>query len=345
MQKKGILVTGGAGYIGSHVALMLSENGERVVVLDNLSTGFREAVPQGVFVAGEAGDRSLVTGLLREHDIDTVMHFAASTVVPDSVRRPLGYYRNNSCTTRNLLAACRDGGVRHFIFSSTAAVYGVPEDGVAREESPTLPINPYGRSKLMSEWMLRDLSSASPLRHVVLRYFNVAGCDPLGRIGQSTPHATLLIKVACETALGRRPALTLFGTDFPTPDGTGVRDYIHVTDLAAVHLQAIAYLRNGGASRIFNVGYGRGFSVREVIAAVERVHGRPLPVREAARRPGDPPRLIAAGEDVWRVLEWRPKLNNLDEIVHSALRWEERLMAAERMPPRDTNRVAATARP
>jgi UDP-glucose 4-epimerase len=325
MTQNAILVTGGAGYIGSHVALMLAEAGERVVVLDNLSTGFREAVLHGTFVEGDTGDRALVSRVLAEHDIDTVMHFAAHTIVPESVSDPLRYYRNNTCATRNLLECCRDAGVRNLVFSSTAAVYGIPQDGLAREDSPTVPINPYGTSKLMSEWMLRDLSAASGLRHVALRYFNVAGSDPGGRIGQSTRKATLLVKVACEAALGKRPALTIFGTDYPTPDGTGVRDYIHVTDLADAHVRALAYLREGGASRTFNVGYGRGFSVREVIAAVERVQGAPLPVREAQRRPGDPPRLIAVSDAIREVLDWKPQLDDLDVIVRTSLEWERRL--------------------
>jgi UDP-glucose 4-epimerase len=325
MTQNAILVTGGAGYIGSHVALMLAEAGERVVVLDNLSTGFRDAVLHGTFVEGDTGDRALVSRVLAEHDIDTVMHFAAHTIVPESVSDPLRYYRNNTCATRNLLECCRDAGVRNLVFSSTAAVYGIPQDGLAREDSPTVPINPYGTSKLMSEWMLRDLSAASGLRHVALRYFNVAGSDPGGRIGQSTRKATLLVKVACEAALGKRPALTIFGTDYPTPDGTGVRDYIHVTDLADAHVRALAYLREGGASRTFNVGYGRGFSVREVIAAVERVQGAPLPVREAQRRPGDPPRLIAVSDAIREVLDWKPQLDDLDVIVRTSLEWERRL--------------------
>jgi UDP-glucose 4-epimerase len=325
MPQKAILVTGGAGYIGSHVALMLSKNGERVVALDNLSTGFRDAVLEGTFVEGDTGDRALVSRVLAEYGIDTVMHFAAHTIVPESVSDPLKYYRNNTCATRNLLECCREAGVAHFIFSSTAAVYGIPPDGLAREDSPTAPINPYGTSKLMSEWMLRDLSAASDLRHVALRYFNVAGSDPAGRIGQSTREATLLIKVACEVALGKRPELTIFGTDYPTPDGTGVRDYIHVTDLAAAHVRALAYLRDGGPSRTFNVGYGRGFSVREVVAAVERVHGASLPVRETGRRPGDPPRLIAVSDAIREALDWHPELDDLDLIVRTSLGWERGL--------------------
>ncbi|WP_018954654.1 UDP-glucose 4-epimerase GalE [Thioalkalivibrio sulfidiphilus] len=325
MSDKGILVTGGAGYIGSHVALMLAEAGERVVVLDNLSTGFREAVLHGTFVQGDVADRDLVAKTLKTHDIDTVMHFAAHTIVPESVSDPLKYYRNNTCATRNLLESCRDAGVKHFVFSSTAAVYGIPEGGLAREDTPTAPINPYGTSKLMSEWMLRDLSAATDLRHVALRYFNVAGSDPAGRIGQSTKNATLLTKVACEAALGKRKELIIFGTDYPTPDGTGVRDYIHVTDLASAHVRALDYLRNGGESRTLNVGYGHGYSVREVIEAVERAHGGPLPVREAERRAGDPPQLIAVTDAIRQTLDWTPELDDLDRIVETALAWERKL--------------------
>ncbi|WP_018232192.1 UDP-glucose 4-epimerase GalE [Thioalkalivibrio thiocyanodenitrificans] len=325
MHQRGILVTGGAGYIGSHVALMLSEAGEQVVVLDNLSTGFRDAVLNSTFVQGDVADRELVSGLIRTYDIDTVMHFAAHTIVPESVADPLKYYRNNTCATRTLLECCRDAAVKHFVFSSSAQVYGICGDGLAREEAPAAPLNPYGASKLMSEWMLRDLSAASGLRHVALRYFNVAGSDPQGRLGQSTREATLLIKVACEVALGKRPELTIFGTDYPTPDGTGVRDYIHVTDLAVAHVRALDYLRDGGPSGTYNAGYGRGFSVREVVAAVERALGAKLPLREAARRAGDPPRLIAMNDAIRRTLGWKPELDNLDIIVRTSLNWERRI--------------------
>jgi UDP-glucose 4-epimerase len=325
MPQSGILVTGGAGYIGSHVALMLSEAGEQVVVLDNLSTGFRDAVPDGTFVQGDVADRGLVSGLIRTYDIDTVMHFAAHTVVPESVADPLKYYGNNTCATRTLLECCRDTAVKHFVFSSSAQVYGICADGLIGEEAPTAPANPYGASKLMSEWMLRDLSAGSDLRHVTLRYFNVAGSDPKGRIGQSTRDATLLIKAACEVGLGKRPELTVFGTDYPTPDGTGVRDYIHVTDLAAAHVRALDHLRNGGPSGTYNAGYGHGFSVRQVVAAVERALGKKLPVREAPRRAGDPPSLIAMSGAIRRTLGWKPELDDLDIIVRTTLNWERRL--------------------
>ena len=317
-----ILVTGGAGYIGSHVVRQLGEAGERVVTLDNLSTGFREAVTHGELVVGNTGDRDLVTRVLAEHQVDTVMHFAAHTIVPESVSNPLKYYGNNTCATRNLLQCASEASVRHIVFSSTAAVYGLPPGGVAREDTPTAPINPYGTSKLMSEWMLRDLAAAGGPSYVALRYFNVAGSDPDGRIGQSTPNATLLIKVACEVACGKREALTIFGTDYDTPDGTGVRDYIHVEDLANAHLDALSWLRDGGDSQVLNCGYGHGDSVREVVQAVERATGRPLPVREADRRAGDPPALIADARRIRELLGWTPALDDLDKIVATSLAWE-----------------------
>jgi UDP-glucose 4-epimerase len=320
-----VLVTGGAGYIGSHTVLQLVARGERVVVLDDLSTGFRQAVRDVPLVIGSVGDRRLVEALLTEHNVDTVVHFAAHTIVPESVSNPLKYYGNNTCSTRALLEACANAGVKNFVFSSTAAVYGIPSGGVAAEDSPTAPINPYGTSKLMSEWMLRDLSAATPLRHVVLRYFNVAGSDPAGRIGQSTRAATLLVKVAVEAAVGKRPYLSVFGTDFPTPDGTGVRDYIHVEDLARAHLSALDYLRAGGKSLVANCGYGHGYSVRDVLASVEKVAGVKLDVREEPRRAGDPPSLIARCDTVREVLNWTPKLDDIDVIVRTSLDWERRL--------------------
>ena len=279
-----ILVTGGAGYIGSHVVRQLTDAGQAVVVLDNLSTGFADAVLGAELVIGDTGDRALVSRVLEEHGVDTVLHFAAHTIVPESVENPLKYYGNNTCCTRNLLECCSAAGVKHFIFSSTAAVYGIPEGPECTEDSPLSPINPYGTSKLMSETMLRDLGKATDMRHVILRYFNVAGSDPEGRIGQSTEKATLLIKVAAEVAVGKREQLYVFGTDYPTPDGTGVRDYIHVDDLADAHIKALDYLHQGGESVTLNCGYGHGYSVREVIDAVNRVNGMPIRVQEEERR-------------------------------------------------------------
>ncbi len=329
MAKGGILVSGGAGYIGSHVVRQLVDAGEKVVVLDNLSTGFREAVKGAELVVGDTGDQALVSRVLADNAIDSVMHFAAHTVVPESVSDPLKYYGNNTCHTRNLLACCQDAGVRHFIFSSTAAVYGIPEGDFCNEESPTAPINPYGTSKLMSEWMLRDLAAATDLRYVALRYFNVAGSSVDGSIGQSTPRATLLIKVACEVAVGRREKLMVFGTDYPTPDGTGVRDYIHVEDLADAHLKALDYLRGGGESQVLNCGYGHGYSVREVIDAVERVAGHGINVEETDRRPGDPPILIARADKAREILGWTPRYDDLDFIVKTSLDWEKKIAAGE----------------
>jgi UDP-glucose 4-epimerase len=320
-----VLVTGGAGYIGSHTVLQLVARGERVVVLDDLSTGFRQAVRDVPLVIGNVGDRRLVDQLLAEHRIDTIIHFAAHTIVPESVADPLKYYGNNTCATRALLEAASQAGVKHFVFSSTAAVYGMPANGLAAEESPTAPINAYGTSKLMSEWMLRDLCAATPMRHVALRYFNVAGSDPEGRIGQSTRKATLLVKVACEAVVGKRTHLSVYGTDYPTPDGTGVRDYIHVADLATAHLNALDYLRAGGDSLTANVGYGHGYSVREVLSSVEKIAGIRLDIREEPRRAGDPPSLIAKCDRVREALKWQPRLDDIDTIVRTSLEWEKRL--------------------
>jgi UDP-glucose 4-epimerase len=322
MAQKGILVTGGAGYIGSHTAKQLGNAGERIVTLDNLCTGFKQAVLFGDLIVGDTGDRDLVSRILKEYEVDTVMHFAAHTIVPESVENPLKYYGNNTCNTRNLLACCAEAGVKNFVFSSTAAVYGIPEKGVAYEDAPTQPINAYGTSKLMSEMMLRDLSAASDMNYVALRYFNVAGCDLEGKIGQSTPKATLLTKVACETAVGKREATYVFGTDYPTPDGTGVRDYIHVEDLANAHVKALDYLRDGGDSVTLNCGYGHGYSVREVLAAVETANEAPLNIIEAERRAGDPPELVAGADKVREVLGWEPEYDDLATIAKSSLDWE-----------------------
>ncbi len=324
-QRSSVLVTGGAGYIGSHTLLQLVARGERVVVLDDLSTGFKQAVRDTTLVTGNVGDRKLVDALLAEHKVDTIIHFAAHTIVPESVADPLKYYGNNTCSTRSLLESASRAGVKNFVFSSTAAVYGIPASGLASEESTTAPINPYGTSKLMSEWMLRDLCAATPMRYVALRYFNVAGSDTQGRIGQSTRKATLLVKVACEAVVGKRPFLSVYGTDYPTPDGTGVRDYIHVEDLATAHVDALTYLRDGGKSLIANCGYGHGYSVREVIASVEKIAGIKLDVREETRRAGDPPTLVASAQKVRDAFGWKPKLDDIDTIVRTSLDWERRL--------------------
>jgi UDP-glucose 4-epimerase len=328
MEKGPVLVTGGAGYIGSHVVLQLVKAGERVVVLDDLSTGFADAVIGAEFVVGNVGDIDLVTDLLCTRRIDTVLHFAARTIVPESVSDPLRYYANNTCATRNLLASCKAANVKHIVFSSTAAVYGTPANGYASEETSTHPINPYGTSKLMSEWMLRDLAAAGGPRYVALRYFNVAGCDAQGRIGQSTRNATLLVKVACEAALGKRSHVAIFGIDYATPDGTGVRDYIHVDDLAAAHLDALTYLRGFGTPVTLNCGYGHGYSVREVLTAVGKAHGSAVPSIEEPRREGDPPALVANAQRIRDTLGWKPRFDDLDLIARSALAWEHKLSAS-----------------
>ena len=329
MKNKEILVTGGAGYIGSHVVRQLGATDESVVTLDNLSTGFEAAITAGELIIGDTGDAALLERIFSEHDIDTVMHFAAHTIVPESVADPLKYYGNNTASSRTLLEASARHGVKNIVFSSTAAVYGIPEGGKASEDSPTQPINPYGTSKLMTEWMLRDLAAAGGPRYVALRYFNVAGCEPTGTIGQSTPKATLLVKVACEAATGRRPGVSIFGTDFPTPDGTGLRDYIHVEDLATAHLDALAYLRDGGESTVLNCGYGHGYSVREVLAAVERANGEKLSISEQPRRAGDPPELISVAERVREVLGWTPHFDDLDTIVRTSLEWERKIASQD----------------
>lgn len=326
---KPILVTGGAGYIGSHLVQLFGQLPEEerppIIVLDNLSTGFTSAIQYGEFVEGNVGDYEFVSQLIASRGIETVIHFAAHTIVPESVENPLKYYGNNTCATRNLLQACTDNNVKHFIFSSTAAVYGVPNQPECDENTSMMPINPYGMSKLMSEHMLRDVSAATDMRFVILRYFNVAGCDPTGVIGQSTKKATLLTKVAVEAAVGKRDVLKIFGTDYDTADGTGVRDYIHVVDLAQAHLDALVYLQKGGASEILNAGYGKGFSVREVIAMVEKVAEKKLNVEEVARRAGDPPILIARCDRIKSILGWVPRFNDLEAIVSSAYAWEQKL--------------------
>ncbi len=321
-----VLVTGGAGFIGSHMALELLDAGEDVFVLDNLSTGFRWAVPDGAtFVEGDVGDQDLVRGLLQRNAIDAILHFAGSIVVPELVADPLGYYLNNTCKSRSLIACAVETKIPNFIFSSTAAVYGIPKINPVTEDATLEPISPYGSSKLMTETMLRDTAKAHPLRFVALRYFNVAGADPKGRSGQSTARATHLIKVASETALGMRPSLEVFGTDYETPDGTCIRDYIHVSDLVRAHLDALRYLRAGGESIVLNCGYGEGFSVLDVVAAVKRAAKTDFAVQMSDRRPGDPAALVAGADRIREVLGWVPRHNNLDTIVEDALSWEKRL--------------------
>jgi UDP-glucose 4-epimerase len=321
------LVTGGAGYIGGHMVRALRDAGELVVILDNLSTGFRPSVPGDVpLFVGETGDESLVAAIIAAHDVRAIIHFAASIVVPDSVADPLGYYKNNTANARTLIDAAVKGGVKHFIFSSTAAVYGTPEKIPVGEDAPLNPESPYGTSKLMTEIMLRDACRAFPMTHAILRYFNVAGADPEGRVGQSTPNATHLIKVAVQAALGLRDGMAIYGTDYPTPDGTGLRDYIHVSDLVAAHADALAYLRAGGASGTFNCGYGRGYSVREVVDTVKRISGVDFPVKIVDRRPGDAAAVVANNARITTTLGWTPRYDDLDAIVTHALAWEKKLL-------------------
>lgn len=321
-----VLVTGGAGYIGSHMVLELLDSGEKPVVLDNLSTGFRWAVPESVpLVVGDFGDGDLVARMIADHEIDAIIHFAAKIVVPESVSDPLGYYENNTSKARSLIASAVKGGVPHFIFSSTAAVYGDPQNNPVTEDETLKPVSPYGRSKLMVEWMLEDVSHAHDLRHVVLRYFNVAGADPKGRVGQSTANATHLIKVAVQSALGTRPGMEVFGTDYPTPDGSCLRDYIQVSDLARAHMDALRYLRGGGESLTCNCGYARGYSVLDVIDVVKQVSGVDFPVKISGRRPGDPAAIVAGNDRIRSRLGWQPRHDDLHQIVGQALDWERRL--------------------
>jgi len=321
-----ILVTGGAGYIGSHMIHALIDAGEAVTVLDNLSTGFKWAIPVGVpLVIGETGDQALVARLIAEHEVSAIIHFAASIVVPDSVVDPLGYYRNNTVNSRALIECAVKGGVKQFIFSSTAAVYGNPAKAPISEDDPVAPMSPYGSSKLLTEIMLRDAGFAHGLDYVILRYFNVAGADPKLRTGQSTRGATHLIKVAVETALGKRAKMDVFGTDYPTPDGTCIRDYIHVADLVQAHCDALAYLRSGGRSVTLNCGYGRGFSVLDAIDAVKRASGVDFRVDRGGPRPGDPVQIVAQAERARELLGWRPQFDDLVTIVTHALAWERKL--------------------
>jgi UDP-glucose 4-epimerase len=336
-----VLVTGGAGYIGSHTVRQLIAAGYRVVVLDDLSTGHRWAVaPEAALVVGSAGDQSLVGALIEEHSIDAVVHFAGSIVVPESVADPLKYYGNNSGASRNLIEVCVAKGVERFVFSSTAAVYGIPEKLPVPETAPTRPINPYGRSKLITEWMLEDVA-VSPaglgFRHVILRYFNIAGASLDGTLGQATADATHLIKVACEAACGAREKVTVFGTDYPTADGTCIRDYIHVEDLARAHVDSLRYLEKGGASETFNCGYGRGFSVREVLRMVEKVSGVKLRIEEGPRRAGDPAELVAEAGKIRKALGWGPRHDDLDVICATAYQWEAKLQGT---PPDQRRHVS-----
>jgi UDP-glucose 4-epimerase len=325
-----ILVTGGAGYIGSHVVKQLGDAGHAVTVLDNLSTGRREAVLSGELVVGDLGDSALLDTVLSQGQFDAVMHFAGSIVVPESVTDPLKYYANNTANTLQLLGACVRHGVNRFIFSSTAAVYGIADKALVSEDEPLVPINPYGASKMMSERMIADAAAAHPLKYVILRYFNVAGAEAGGRLGQSGGVATHLIRVACQTALGLRPEMTIFGNDYPTPDGTCIRDYVHVEDLARAHLEALGYLRRGSDSVVGNFGYGRGHSVREVIEAVKQASRVDFAVRLGERRAGDPARLVAANARIKAAFGWQPRGASLDEITRSALAWEKRLLETTR---------------
>lgn len=326
-----VLVTGGAGYIGSHMVLNLLDSAEQVVVLDNLVTGFDWAIdPRAIFAQGNAGDIDLVRRLIDRYGITEIIHFAGSIVVPESMVDPLKYYGNNTATSRNLVEAAVSGGVRHFIFSSTAAVYGMTGLAPVVETTPVNPMSPYGRSKLMTEWMLADVAAAHPITYGALRYFNVAGADPQKRTGQSTPQASHLIKVACQTALGQREKMDIFGTDFDTPDGTGVRDYIHVTDLVAAHALLLKHLRQGGASTTINCAYGQGYSVRQVVETVRAVSGVNIRADDRPRREGDPASVTATGQKARQVLGWVPQLNDLTRIVESAFAWEQHLMLRNR---------------
>lgn len=341
-----VLVTGGAGYIGSHVMLALLDAGEEPIVLDDLSTGSREAVPADVtFVKGDVGDESLVSRVIAENGVRAIIHLAGSIIVPESVRDPLGYYFNNTCKSRALIACAIKARLKHFIFSSSAAVYGLCSGTAVTEEAELRPISPYGSSKLMTEIMLRDAANASPMRYVALRYFNVAGADPKGRAGQSAPNATHLIKIGAQAALKQRPHLEVFGDDYPTTDGTCIRDYVHVTDLARAHLSALDHLRGDGASETLNCGYGSGFSVLEVIDAVKRVSGADFPVHHGPRRAGDPPVLVAQCDKIGAVLDWHPRYNDLDTIVMHALNWEEQLIERRSSIPQIHPRRAWGAHP
>lgn len=320
-----VLITGGAGYIGSHVVTLLGEQGHDLIVLDNFSTGRKESLHYGDLVVGDLADHALVERVLIDEKIDAVIHFAGSIIVPESVEKPHLYYQNNTENSLNLIRLCVKTKVKKFIFSSTAAVYGIAEGGVVSEQTPANPINPYGRSKLMTEWMLEDTAIAHDFQYIALRYFNVAGAHVGGKVGQCSKLSTHLLKIACEHALGKRDSISVFGEDYETPDGTCLRDYIHVDDLAQAHLDALLYLRAGGKSEVLNCGYGKGFSVKEMLAVVEKVSGVKLNIKKADRRAGDAPILISKAEKIRQVLNWKPKFNDLDLIVKTALEWERNL--------------------
>ncbi len=326
-----VLVTGGAGYIGSHMCWLLADNDESFIVVDDLSTGNKDAIPKsGELIVGDIGDIELISTLIKKHNVDSVIHFAGSIIVPESVSNPLKYYSNNTAKSRNLIEACVNNKVENFIFSSTAAVYGIPEKVPVVEELPIAPISPYGSSKSITEMMLRDCAEAYDFRYVALRYFNVAGADLDGRTGQSTPEATHLIKVANQVALGQRSHLEIYGTDYPTPDGTGVRDYIHVCDLAAAHWLALKHLRTGGDSKVFNCGYGHGYSVLEVVRTLESIVNHEIPVKRVARRPGDTPEVVADSNKLKQTFDWKPQFDDLRTIIDSALRWERHLASSSK---------------
>lgn len=319
-----ILVTGGAGYIGSHTVKKLGEAGSEVIIYDNLSTGSAEAILYGELFKGELNDRTRLEQVFEQHNFDAVIHFAASISVPESLQQPLDYYANNTTNVINVLQCCKKFGVDRFVFSSTAAVYGEVKESPVEESSPTLPINPYGKSKLMSETIIRDYARSSDLKYVILRYFNVAGADSSGKIGQMGKKAAHLIKVGCDAALGIRPSASIYGTDYPTPDGTGIRDYIHVEDLAMAHVDALAYLEKNSPSQILNCGYGTGYSVKEVLSKIKEISGVDFTVEETPRRAGDPACVVASGKKIREVIGWNPQHNSLDKIVSSALAWEEK---------------------
>jgi UDP-glucose 4-epimerase len=319
-----VLVTGGAGYIGSHTVKKLVEAGYEVVIYDNLSTGSAKAILGGELIKGELNDAERLTQVFASHKFDAVLHFAASISVPESLEKPLAYYYNNTCNVVNLLQCCQQFDVNHLVFSSTAAVYGEVQEYPVNESSSTVPINPYGKSKLMSETIIRDYARSSQLKYVILRYFNVAGADSSGKIGQMGKKAAHLIKVGCDAALGLRPYASIFGTDYPTADGTGIRDYIHVEDVAAAHVDALAYLSKESTSQILNCGYGNGYSVKQVLSKIKEVSGVDFPIIETSRRGGDPACVVASGAKIRAVIGWKPQHNSLDEIVSSALAWEKK---------------------